>query len=266
MTFWNHIEELRWSIARIVGVWIVLAIGYFVAMPHIFESVILAPCNNDFVTYDIMRHIAAQWGEQSSMIDSEFQLSLININLAAPLLIHLSTAFALSVVTTAPYLLYEIWRFIKPALYADEQRSVSLAFVFGSVMFYVGVLVGYFIVYPFTLRFLGTYQLSSLVENTISLNSYIENFTMLVISMGVAFEIPLVLWLLSLMGIINRNMLRQYRRHAIVAIVIIAAVITPTGDPFTLAIVALPLYLLYELSVLVVRNSSPKSTNCASND
>ncbi len=253
MTFWNHIEELRWTLARIVGVWIALAIGYFIAMPHIFESVILAPCNNDFVTYEMMRQIASQWDTSNSLVDSDFQLSLVNINLAAPLLIHLSTSFALAVVTTAPYLLYEIWRFIKPALYTNEQRGVRAAFVFGSVMFYIGVLVGYFVVYPLTLRFLGTYQLSSLVENTISLNSYIENFTMLVISMGIAFEIPLILWILSLMGIVSRDMLRQYRRHAIVAIVIIAAVITPTGDPFTLAVVALPLYLLYELSVLVVR-------------
>ncbi len=254
MTFWDHIEELRWSIARIVGVWIILAIGYFVAMPHIFESVILAPCSNDFVTYDALRQIAAWWGESNAFIDDEFQLSLININLAAPLLIHLSTAFALAVVTTAPYLLYEVWRFIKPALYTNEQRGVKVAFFFGSIMFYAGVLVGYFVVYPLTLRFLGTYQLSSLVENTISLNSYIENFTMLVVAMGIAFEIPLILWLLSLMGIISREMLRQYRRHAIVVIIILAAIITPTGDPFTLAVVALPLYLLYELSVLVVRS------------
>ncbi len=258
MTFWNHIEELRWTIARVVGVWIALAVGYFIAMPHIFESVILAPCDNDFVTYDIMRQIASKWGEQGSFMEGEFQLSLININLAAPLLIHLSTAFALSVVTTTPYLLYEIWRFIKPALYTRERRGISVAFIFGSVMFYIGVSVGYFIVYPLTLRFLGTYQLSSLVENTISLNSYIDNFTMLIISMGIAFEIPLILWVLSLMGIISRDMLKRYRRHAIVAVVVLAAVITPTGDPFTLTIVALPLYMLYELSVLIVRRT-PKN-------
>ncbi|MFR9593449.1 MAG: twin-arginine translocase subunit TatC [Rikenellaceae bacterium] len=253
MTFWDHIEELRWRIARIVGVWVVLAIGYFVFMPYIFESVILAPCNNDFVTYDILRQIASWWGEQGDFIGEEFQLKLININLAAPLLIHLSTSFALAVVTTAPYLFYEVWRFVRPALYSNEQRGVKLAFLFGTVMFYVGVVVGYFLVYPLTLRFLGTYQLSSMVENSISLNSYIDNFMMLILSMGLAFEIPLILWLLSLMGVVSRTLLRHYRRHAIVAIVIIAAVITPTGDPFTLAIVAIPLYMLYELSVLVMR-------------
>ncbi|MFR9620411.1 MAG: twin-arginine translocase subunit TatC [Rikenellaceae bacterium] len=253
MTFWDHIEELRWVIGRIVGVWVVIAIGYFVAMPYIFESVILAPCNNDFILYEILRSASQIWGVESSFVDSNFQVTLININLAAPLLIHLSTAFALSIITTTPYLFYEGWRFVKPALYPAEQRGVKIALLFGSVMFYIGVAVGYFLIYPLTLRFLSTYQLSGLIENTISLNSYIENFTMLIISMGIAFEIPLVLWLLSLMGIITHDVLRQYRRHAIVAIVIIAAVITPTSDPFTLAIVALPLYILYELSLLIVR-------------
>lgn len=113
----------------------------------------------------------------------------------------------------------------------------------GAGMFFVGVLIGYFMVYPLTLRFLSTYQLSSLIENQISLNSYIDNFMMLILCMGLAFELPLVTWLLSLLGIVHKRLLRKYRRHAVVLIVIVAAVITPTGDPFTLAVVAIPLYL-----------------------
>ncbi|MFR9564895.1 MAG: twin-arginine translocase subunit TatC [Rikenellaceae bacterium] len=253
MTFWDHIEELRWRVVRIVIVWVLLAIGYFIAMPYLFDSVILAPCNNDFVLYEFLRHLSAEWSLQSEIIDNDFQVTLVNINLAAPLLIHLSTAFALSVVTAAPYLFYEVWLFIKPGLYAAERRSVRTAFIFGSVMFYIGVFVGYILIYPLALRFLSGYQLSTTIENTISLNSYIENFTMLVLSMGLAFEIPLILWLLSLMGLITRDLLRRYRRHAIVAIVVIAAVITPTSDPFTLTVVALPLYILYEFSYLILR-------------
>ncbi len=253
MTFWDHIEELRWVVFRIIGVWIILAIGYFIAMPYIFESVILAPCNNDFILYELLQTLSSRWGVQGGMLDDNFQVTLININLAAPLLIHLSTAFALSVATTVPYLFYEIWQFLKPALYPTERRGVQVAFMFGSIMFYMGVLVGYLLIYPLTLRFLSSYKISDRIENTISLNSYIDNFMMLITSIGIAFEIPLILWLLSLMGIITRDMLQQYRRHAVVAIVIIAAVITPTGDPFTLAVVALPLYMLYELSVIIVR-------------
>ena len=138
-------------------------------------------------------------------------------------------------------------------------RGVRKALCVGTVMFFVGVLLGYFMVWPLTLRFLSTYQLSTLIENQISLNSYIDNFMMLVLCMGLAFELPLVTWLLSLLGLVNRAFLRRYRRHAAVVIVILAAVITPTGDPFTLSVVAIPLYLLYELSILMVKDK-PQDT------
>ena len=155
--------------------------------------------------------------------------------------------------TAAPYMFYEVWRFIRPALYPNEVKGVRKALGIGTVMFFVGVLLGYFMVYPLTLRFLSTYQLSSAIENQISLNSYIDNFMMLVLCMGLAFELPLVTWLLSLLGVVHKDFLRKYRRHAIVLIVIAAAIITPTGDPFTLTVVAVPLYLLYELSILMIR-------------
>ena len=133
------------------------------------------------------------------------------------------------------------------------------ALAIGTVMFFVGVLLGYFMVYPLTLRFLSTYQLSAAIENQISLNSYIDNFMMLVLCMGLAFELPLVTWLLSLLGLVHKTFLRNYRRHAIVVIVIAAAVITPTGDPFTLTVVAVPLYMLYELSILMIRDKEVTS-------
>ncbi len=236
-----------------VGVWLILAIGFFIVMPYIFESVILAPCNADFIIYDLLRSVALYFDASDINVADDFSVQIVNIELTAPLFIHISTAFTLSIVTAVPYLLYEVWLYISPALYAAEQRGVKYAFLFGSLMFYLGVAVGYFLIYPMTLRFLTSYQLTSSVNNMLSLSSYMDNFTMLIISMGIAFELPILLWLLSLLGIIKREMLREYRRHAIVIIVIAAAVITPTSDPFTLAIVALPLYLLYELSLLVVR-------------
>ena len=217
-------------------------------MPYLFDKVVLAPCNNDFVFYDLLRYIGERLQLKDDFFTQEFHVKLVNINLAAPFLIHMSTAFWMSVVTAAPYLFYEIWRFVSPALYPHELRGVRKAMLIGAGMFFVGVLIGYFMVYPLTLRFLSTYQLSSLIENQISLNSYIDNFMMLILCMGLAFELPLVTWLLSLLGIVHKRLLRKYRRHAVVLIVIVAAVITPTGDPFTLAVVAIPLYLLYELS------------------
>lgn len=239
---------------RIIVVWFVLAIAYFLAMPYLFDKVILAPCENDFVFYDLLRWIGRELHLSGEFFTQEFHVKLVNINLAAPFFIHMSTAFWMSVVTAAPYLFYEVWRFVSPALYPHEWKGVRKALTVGTVMFFLGVLLGYFMVYPLTLRFLSTYQLSTLIENQISLNSYINNFMMLVLCMGLAFELPLVTWLLSLLGVVHKAFLRKYRRHAVVIIVVLAAVITPTGDPFTLSVVAIPLYLLYELSILMIKD------------
>ena len=231
MTFWDHLDELRRVLFRVIGVWFVLAIGYFVAMPYLFDHVILAPCHNDFVFYDLLRYI----GQKFDLTDEFFTQEM-------------------SVVTAMPYIFFEVWRFINPALYPNERKGVRKALTIGTGMFFIGVLMGYFMVYPLTLRFLSTYQLSSEVENILSLNSYIDNFMMLILCMGLAFELPLVTWLLSLLGVVNKSFLRKYRRHAVVIIVIAAAIITPTGDPFTLSVVAIPLYLLYEMSILMIKD------------
>lgn len=259
LTFWDHLDELRKVLIRVLVVWFVLAVAYFVAMPWLFDRVILAPCNNDFIFYDLLRFIGEKLDLRDEFFTQEFHVKLVNINLAAPFLIHMSTAFWMSVVTAMPYLFYEVWRFISPALYPNEMCGVRKAMAIGTVMFFVGVLLGYFMVYPLTLRFLSTYQLSGLIENQISLNSYIDNFMMLNLCMGAAFELPLLAWLLSLLGLVNKAFLRKYRRHAAVVIVILAAVITPTGDPFTLSVVAIPLYLLYELSILMIKDRKEES-------
>ena len=261
LTFWDHLDELRKVLIRVLVVWFVLAVAYFVAMPWLFDRVILAPCNNDFIFYDLLRFIGEKLDLRDEFFTQEFHVKLVNINLAAPFLIHMSTAFWMSVVTAMPYLFYEVWRFISPALYPNEMRGVRKAMAIGTVMFFVGVLLGYFMVYPLTLRFLSTYQLSGLIENQISLNSYIDNFMMLNLCMGAAFELPLLAWLLSLLGLVNKAFLRKYRRHAVVVIVILAAVITPTGDPFTLSVVAIPLYLLYELSILMIKDRKEETEN-----
>ena len=261
LTFWDHLDELRRVLFRIIGVWFVLATGYFIAMPYLFDNVVLAPCHNDFIFYDLLRWVGETFHLEDEFFTQEFHVKLININLAAPFFIHISTAFWMSVVTATPYLFFEVWRFIGPALYPKERRGVKKALCIGTVMFFLGVLLGYFMVYPLTLRFLSTYQLSAEIENQISLNSYIDNFMMLVLCMGLAFELPLVTWLLSLLGIVHKTFLRKYRRHAVILIVLIAAIITPTGDPFTLTVVAVPLYMLYELSILMIKDKKTEDTD-----
>ncbi len=252
-TFWDHLEELRYVLFRVIGVWFVLAVAYFIAMPWLFDSVILAPCHDNFIFYSFLKKIGALLHLKDDFFTQEFELQLININLTAPFFVHLSTSFWMAVVTAMPYLVYEVWGFVKPALYPQEKKNIRKVMLIGSIMFYLGVLLGYFMVYPLTLRFLATYQLSTDIVTQLSLNSYIENFMMLILMMGVVFELPLVTWLLSLMGLVTRSFLRKYRRHAIVLIFFIAAVITPTGDPFTLCVVAIPLCLLYELSIVFVK-------------
>ena len=253
LTFWEHLDVLRWALARIVGLWFVLAIGFFIAMPYIFDPVIMGPCHDNFVFYAFLRKIGEMFNLTGDFFTQRFDIKLQNINLAAPFFVHLTTSFVLSIVILVPYIFWEIWLFIRPALYPNEAAGVRKALLLGNIMFYVGMAVGYFMVYPLALRFLSTYDLSDNIDTLISLNSYIDNFMMLVLAMGIAFELPLVTWLLSLFGLLTRSTLREYRRHALVVIVIAAAIITPTGDPFTLTAVALPLYALYELSIFMVK-------------
>lgn len=156
MTFWDHLEELRRIIFKVLGVWLVLAIGFFIAMPWIFDYVILAPCSNDFVFYDLLRWIGEKLSLEDEFFTQEFSVKLININLVAPFLVHISTAFWMSVVVSAPYLIYQLWKFIKPALYERELKGVKRAMLMGTMMFFLGVLLGYYMVFPLTLRFLST--------------------------------------------------------------------------------------------------------------
>lgn len=254
LSFWDHLDVLRWLIVRVIVAWVVLAVAFFIIMPDFFDKIILAPCYNDFIFYDCLRWIGKTLHLNDPFFTQDgFEVHLQNINLASQFFVHITTSFLMAVVVTAPYLVYEIWRFVRPALYPNELKGVRKAFSLGTMFFFLGVAVGYFMIFPLALRFLSTYQLSAAIENEISLNSYIDNFMMLVLMMGVAFELPLVTWLLSLLGLVTRSFLREYRRHAFLVIVVFAAIITPTGDPFTLSAVALPLYLLYELSIFMVK-------------
>ena len=166
---------------------------------------------------------------------------------------HFTLSFWLAFLCTFPYLVYEVWKFICPALYSNEKRGIRAAFLFGTVMFFIGCAVGYAIVFPMTLRFLYTYQLSPDISNQLALDSYMDNFLMLTFMMGIVFELPLVSMLLSRLGILYRSFFSKYRRHAIVAIMILSAVITPSTDPFTLMVVFVPIYILWELSAFLVR-------------
>ncbi len=253
MSFWDHLDALRAVLIKIVVVLVVFTVVMFAYMPQIFDSVILAPCRGDFVLYRLFERITAGIPFAPQFSTQGFHVNLINIQLASQFFIHMSTSFWLALVLAFPVVLYLLWTFVRPALYERERHGVRLAFCVGILMFYLGVAVGYFTVFPVTLRFLADYQVSDMVPNQISLDSYMDTFLMMIFIMGVVFELPLLAWLLGNLSVLHRRFFGTYRRHAIVALLFLAAVITPTGDPFTLMIVFLPIYLLYELSALLVK-------------
>ena len=227
MSFWEHLDDLRGVLIKIAVVLVIAAVALFIWMPDIFDRVILAPCSSDFALYRWIDRLAATIPGMSEL-GGDFHVDLINIQLASQLYIHLSTSFWLAVVLTFPIILYLLWTFIAPALYQNERRGVRRAFLFGVFMFYLGVAVGYFLVFPIILRFLADYHVSQLVPNQVSLDSYMDNFLMMVFFMGVVFELPLLCWLLGNIGVLHRDFFSKYRRHAIVALVVLAAIITPT--------------------------------------
>ncbi len=179
-------------------------------------------------------------------------VQLINTELTRQFVVHMTTSFYVGLIVAAPYIIFELYRFVSPALYENERRYSTPLIIASYVMFMLGVVFSYFVLFPITFRFLAGYQVDRSVENLISLESYIDTLTFLSLAMGIVFEIPILSWLLGRMGILHRGQMQQFRRHALVVILIIDAIITPTSDAITLAVVSLPMYLLYEVSILLV--------------
>ena len=238
-SFWDHLDELRMRIFRCLAVTVVIGIVAFVLKDQLFD-IVLAPRSSDFVTYRLLG------------VDP-FCVGLMNTGLTEQFMIHLKTALYAGLLVALPYVLYAIFAFVSPALYDKERRYAVQIVGSAYVMFAIGTLLNYFLIFPFTVRFLGTYQVSSDVANMLTLQSYMDTLITMSLIIGLVFELPVVCWILGRMGLINGTMMRSYRRHAVVVILIIAAIITPTTDAFTLTIVALPIWLLYELSILLVK-------------
>ncbi|MEG2067478.1 MAG: twin-arginine translocase subunit TatC [Tannerellaceae bacterium] len=266
MSFWDHLEELRWTLFRTILALFIFAIAGFAVMPWLFDNVVMAPCSSDFVVYQWMCQLSTHLPFFPDFCSDTFHVNIVNIKLASQFFTHMTTSFWLALLLTFPYLAYEVWRFVSPALYENEKKNMRWVFLFGTIMFFLGCSVGYFLVFPMTLRFLATYQLSTAIVEQVSLDSYMDNFLMLVFIMGVVFEMPLVSWLLSQFGLLNRSFFHRYRRHAIVSLLIGAAFITPSSDPFTLGIVFFPLYGLYELSAFFVKKAPKEEEDDEDNE
>ncbi len=239
LTFWEHLDVLRGDILRILAVIVVFGLVAFYFKEELF-NIVLAPKSSDFITYRLIG------GEP-------FNVGLMNTGLTEQFMIHMKTALFFGLLCASPYVLYVLYRFISPALYQNEKLYASKVVGSAYVMFMIGVAVNYFIIFPLTVHFLGTYQVSPEVANMLTLQSYMDTMLLMSLVFGVVFEIPVVSWLLALFGLLRSGWMKQFRRHAVVAILIVAAVITPTADMFTLLVVSLPIWLLYEVSIIIVK-------------
>ena len=241
-SFWDHLDELRSRIIKMLLAVVAMSVIAFLLKEPLFRMV-LAPSNGGFVTYCILGV-------------PDFSIHLINTGLTEQFMVHMRTSLYMGLLAASPYIIYELFCFVAPGLYAHERRYAMWLVGSSYVMFILGTLLNYFLVFPLTVRFLGTYQVSPNVTNMLTLQSYIDTLISMSFLMGVLFELPVVCWLMGRMEIINSRMMSTYRRHAIVAILVLAAIVTPTTDVFTLFVVALPIWMLYELSVLIVKTSN----------
>ena len=238
-SFWEHLDVLRAAIVKSLLVAVVFGVAAFCFKEELF-AVILAPKDADFITYRLLYSLGGLVTESGA---PDFLVQFI---------IHMKAALCAGVLCASPYILYQLFRFVSPALYVNERKYVVQVVGGGYAMFALGVAVSYFLIFPLTFRFLGTYQVSGEVENMIALQSYISTLMTMSLAMGLVFEIPILSWLFAKLGFLSADFMRKYRKHAIVVILVVAAIITPTSDVFTLSLVSLPIWILYETSILLV--------------
>ena len=235
---------LRWTIVRSLVAVVVFAVIAFCLKEWLF-AVVLAPTTSNFITFRLMG-------------SPDFAIHLINTGLTEQFMTHMRTAAYAGLLCASPYVLYQLFRFVSPGLYQNERRAAYWIVGSAYLMFLVGTLVCYFIIFPLTVRFLGTYQVSTDIDNMLTLQSYIDTFISMCLVIGLVFELPVVCSILGKMGLVSGGLMRNYRRHAVVAILVVAAIITPTTDIFTLLVVSLPIWLLYEVSIWLVPSKTGK--------
>ncbi len=251
MSFLQHLEALRWHLVRSAIAVAVLAVLAFFFKEIIFDGIILAPKNPDFPTYRAMCKLGKFLHLEEELCIGKIQFRLQNIELSGQFTTHMMVSFIAGLLLASPFVFYELWKFIRPALHDKERSYAGGIVIYASLLFILGILFGYYVLTPFSVNFLGTYQVSAEVENIISLESFISTVTTMTLISGIVFELPVVIYFLTRFGIITPSFMRKYRRHAVVLILILAAVITPSADITTMLLTAMPLYVLYEASIFV---------------
>ena len=252
MSFFDHIDILRKHLMRALLVIVVFTCAAFYYTDFIFNNIIMGPKNPGFWTYRMMCKLV----EKFPSIGSDFCITkidakIINTEMAGQFTLQMNSCVMVGIILGIPYLLFEIWLFIKPALHENERRSASGFVAFASFLFFLGILFGYYIICPLSINFLTNFTVSPDIQNTFTIDSYLSSIMTLTLGSGIIFQLPVIIYILSKLGIMTPAFMRASRRYSTVIILIVAAVVTPTADPYTMLIVALPLFLLYELSIYI---------------
>ncbi len=251
MSFLEHLEALRWHLVRSAIVVFSLAILAFVYNDILFDKIIFAPRHADFWTYVQMCRLSDFLGLGDALCIKSLNFDLINTQLSGQFTMHMWIAFVAGLILGFPYVIWELWRFVKPGLKEAERKYTSGLVFFISSLFAIGVAFGYYIIAPLSINFLGNYQLSTDVKNMIEMDSFISTITTITLASGLVFELPIVVYFLTKIGLMSPQFMRKFRKHAVIIILIVAAVITPSPDVTSQLLVAFPLYLLYEISIFV---------------
>jgi len=250
MSFLEHLEELRWNILRAIGAILVFTILGWIYVNEIYHYIVIAPAKTDFWTYRMMCKLGKAVGADGLCIDKiDFELQALGVG--EQFSMALTSSVIVGLVFAFPYAFWEIWRFIKPGLKKYERRAARGAVFYVTFLFFSGVLFGYYIVTPLALNFLANFKLDESIINEFSISSYIGMVATLTLACGLAFQLPIVVFVLSRVGILTPSLMREYRRHAVIVILIAAAIITPSADIYSQILVAMPLSLLYEISIIV---------------
>jgi sec-independent protein translocase protein TatC len=249
MTFLEHLEELRWHLIRSFAAIVAGAVIAFIFKGIIFDHIILAPNKPDFITNRLLCRLG-ELVHTPVLCINQTPIELISIKMSGQFTTHINISLVAGIIIAFPYVFWEFWSFFRPALYDKERKYARGAVFFATLLFMLGILFGYFIIIPLSINFLGTYSVSSLVHNQININSYIGSITSVALAAGITFELPILAFFLARIGVITPEFMRKYRRHAIVVILIVAAIITPP-DVFSQILVTLPLLVLYEVSIFI---------------
>ena len=249
MSFFGHLEALRWHLVRSALAIVVFTIVAFAYYSWIYNNVIMAPSESTFWTFRMMCKLGTLL--HRDMCPGKINIQLINTEMAGQFTLQIDSSLMIGLVLGIPYVLYELWRFIKPALHEKERKAASGFVFYASVLFLTGVMFGYYVITPVSLNFLAGYTVSTSIQNLFTIDSYISSVSTLTLATGLVFELPILVYILASLGILTPKFMKESRRYAIIVILIVAAVVTPTPDMLTMTVVAIPLYLLYEISITV---------------